>query len=178
VDRAPAAAGPTELDIPNVLIGLTLATAKRTMTGLRLGGDALRPLVGLALRPPLLPARLQPIAQLQSWGRTGAVYRLRAAPWLHKLVPAVADTVLDHLDLTSIILDRVNLGQIIDRIDLSEIIRESSATMASEATVGMRLRAMRADEGVSRIVDRVLQRHGVRNTQLRPLTGIGDDDQR
>jgi hypothetical protein len=147
--------------------------------------------VVLALRPPLLPARLQPIARLQSWARTGAVYRLRAAPWLPKLVPAVADAVLDRLDLTRIILDRVDLAQIIDRIDMTtllgqviddldlpEIIRESSATMASEAIVGIRVRGMRADEGVSRIVDRVLQRHGVRNTQLHPLTGVGDDDQR
>jgi hypothetical protein len=187
----PAASRPAEVDINDALIGLTLATAQRTMAGLRIGGAALRPFVRLALRPRLLPARLQPIARLQCLARAGAVYRLRAEPWLHGAVPAVTDAVLNRLDLTSIVLERVKLDQIIesidvtalvrqviDELDLPEIIRESSGTMASEAVVGIRVHGMRADEGVSRIVDRVLQRRGVRSSQLHTLSGVSGADQR
>ena len=111
-----------ELDVYDLLIGLTLATAGRAVAGWRVGRQALRPVVGFALRPPLLPARLQPVSWLKERARVGGDYRLRAAPLLQELVLAVIDAVLDRIDLTSIVLERVKLNQIIDSIDVDRIV--------------------------------------------------------
>ena len=86
------------------------------------------------------------------------------------------DAIASHIDLDAIIgrvdidaiLARVDLPglteQVIDEVDLGEIIRESSSTMASETVDALRVQGMRADGVVSRIVDRILLRDGQRQT--------------
>jgi len=95
------------------------------------------------------------------------------------------DAIVQHIDLDAIvaridldavvagvdidaILTRVDLAglteQVIDEVDLGEIIRESSSTMASETVDALRVQGMRVDGLVSRIVDRILQREGQRQT--------------
>lgn len=115
-------ASPPELDVYDLLMGLTLATAGRAVAGWRVGQHALRPVVGFALRPPLLPVRLQPVSWLKERARVGGDYRLRAAPLLQELALAVIDAVLDRIDLTSIVLERVELNRIIDSIDIDRIV--------------------------------------------------------
>jgi hypothetical protein len=53
---------------------------------------------------------------------------------------------------------------VIDEVDLGEIVSESSSTMASETVDALRVQGMRVDGLVSRVVDRVLQRQGRRQT--------------
>jgi hypothetical protein len=86
------------------------------------------------------------------------------------------DAIVARVDLDAI-LARVDLPglteQVIDEVDLGEIIRESSSTMASETVDALRVQGMRVDGLVSRIVDRVLLRQGQRQTgpfvdELRP----------
>src|SRR5215218_76907 len=86
------------------------------------------------------------------------------------------DAIVARVDLDAI-LARVDLPglteQVIDEVDLGEIIRESSSTMASETVDALRVQGMRVDGLVSRIVDRILQREGQRQTgpfveELRP----------
>jgi hypothetical protein len=77
------------------------------------------------------------------------------------------DAIVARVDIDAI-LARVDLPglteQVIDEVDLGEIIRESSSTMASETVDALRVQGMRVDGLVSRIVDRVLQREGQRQT--------------
>ena len=47
----------------------------------------------------------------------------------------------------------------IDGVDLSAIIRESTGTMSTEAVQGVRTQGMRADDAVSGFVGRMLGRH-------------------
>jgi hypothetical protein len=86
------------------------------------------------------------------------------------------DAIVARVDIDAI-LSRVDLPglteQVIDEVDLGEIIRESSSTMASETVDALRVQGMRVDGLVSRIVDRILQREGQRETgpsleELRP----------
>jgi hypothetical protein len=86
------------------------------------------------------------------------------------------DAIVASVDIDAI-LGRVDLPglteQVIDEVDLGEIIRESSSTMASETVDALRVQGMRVDGLVSRIVDRILQREGERETgpfldELRP----------
>ena len=96
-------------------------------------------------------------------------------------VDAVADRVdldriVDRLDLDKIVarvdidavVDRVDLvalaEQVIDGIDLPEIIRESSGSMASEVVRDVRIQSIEADERVAHIIDRLLRRRRARHT--------------
>jgi hypothetical protein len=77
------------------------------------------------------------------------------------------DAIVASVDIDAI-LARIDLPelteQVIDEVDLGEIIRESSSTMASETVDALRVQGMRVDGLVSRIVDRILQRDGQRQT--------------
>ncbi|MGH2814938.1 MAG: hypothetical protein ACRDLC_07245, partial [Actinomycetota bacterium] len=77
------------------------------------------------------------------------------------------DAIVARVDLDAIV-SRIDLAglteQVIDEVDLGEIIRESSSTMATETVDALRVRGMRVDGLVSRIVDRILFREGQRQT--------------
>jgi hypothetical protein len=91
------------------------------------------------------------------------------------------DAVLSRLDLTAIVLERVDLDaviqavlarldlvglaeEVIEGVDLPEIIRESTGSMASDTVQGVRMQAIGADEAVGRAVDRFLLRRNGRST--------------
>jgi hypothetical protein len=86
------------------------------------------------------------------------------------------DAIVARVDIDAI-LARIDLPglteEVIEEVDLGEIIRESSSTMASETVDALRVQGMRVDGLVSRIVDRILQREEQRQTgplleELRP----------
>lgn len=94
-------------------IGLAVVAIR---VGGRIGGTitrTLRPVTDLAARPPLLPPRYWPVRLLSGLAAEGQRQRrgaLRAARrvLLRSVPPAAAD-VLDQLDLTDVIRDRVDL---------------------------------------------------------------------
>jgi hypothetical protein len=78
------------------------------------------------------------------------------------------DAVVAGVDLKAIVdrLDVVGLAEeVINEIDLPEIIRDSTGSMASQVVRDARIQSFDADEAVSRIVDRLLRRRGKRSTQ-------------
>jgi hypothetical protein len=77
------------------------------------------------------------------------------------------DAIAARIDLNAIVsrLDLAGLTeQVIDEVDLGELIRESSGSMASETVDALRVQGMRADHFVSRLVDRILLRKDERHT--------------
>jgi hypothetical protein len=85
------------------------------------------------------------------------------------------DAILDQMDLTDVVLKRVDLvkvvdtvlaqldmialaNEIIDGVDLPEIIRDSTGSMASETVKGVRMQGIGADQAVDRAIDRLLLR--------------------
>jgi hypothetical protein len=84
---------------------------------------------------------------------------------LHRIVTAA----LDSLDLTALVRDRVDLAtladEVVDEIDLPDIIRESSSGVAGEVVDGARLSAVAGDELINKWIDRFLQRRKARRTQ-------------
>jgi hypothetical protein len=72
----------------------------------------------------------------------------------------VVNSALDEVDLNAVIRDRVDLvgiaQEVIDAIDLPEIIRDSTGSVASETVRSIRMQSIDADQGVSRVVDRVI----------------------
>jgi hypothetical protein len=76
-------------------------------------------------------------------------------------------------------MDLVGLAdQVIEGIDLPEIIRESTGTVASEVVRGVRMQSIDADEAIARVVDRLFLRRRRRATDApgEPLSLAGDDD--
>jgi hypothetical protein len=88
--------------------------------------------------------------------------------------------VIDRLDLTELVLTKVDLEalvtavlahidlaglaeEVIDAVDLPEIIRESTGSMASETVRGARIQGIHADEAVGRAVARLLLRRDRRH---------------
>lgn len=78
------------------------------------------------------------------------------------------DAVAARIDLDAIVnrLDLIGIARyIVEALDLPEIIRQSSSSMASDAVREVRMQSMQADERVSRTVDRLLLRRRGRRTQ-------------
>lgn len=71
------------------------------------------------------------------------------------------DPVVARVDLEAAIA-RIDLAgiarEVIDAIDLPDIVRDSTGTMASDAVRAVRVEGMQADDAVSRLVDRLLRR--------------------
>jgi hypothetical protein len=126
-----------------------------------------QPLVrALVLRPPLVPARLQPGSVLARLSRRGRRERtallLQLDSTLDTLVPRLTDELVRRLDLDALVtsLDVAQLAQrVIAEVDLPEIIRESTGAVSSEAVREVRMRGIAGDDTVGRAVDRLLLRH-------------------
>jgi hypothetical protein len=87
------------------------------------------------------------------------------------------DAIVSRVDIATIV-SRVDLPglteQVMDEVDVGELIRESSGTMAAETVDALRDQGMRADHLVNRIVDRVLGRKDERHTDLAGAEPAGD----
>lgn len=105
---------------------------------------------------------------------------------LDKVVPYAVNAVIGRMNLTEIVLDRVDIDEIvaqadlekiidrlplidlanyiIDEIDLPTIIRQSTGGIATEAMNSTRMQAIDADDLVQRVVDRIMLRRKARKT--------------
>jgi hypothetical protein len=76
------------------------------------------------------------------------------------------DAIVAGVDL-DVILDRINVvalaEEVINDIDLPEIIRDSTGSMASQVVRDARIQSFDADQAVSRLVDRLLRRRRKRS---------------
>jgi hypothetical protein len=74
----------------------------------------------------------------------------------------IMGTALEQLDLAQLVSEHVDLVKladvIVDGVDLTEIIRDSTESMALETVHDVRLQGIEADRAVSRLVARVLRR--------------------
>ncbi|HEY7594193.1 MAG TPA: hypothetical protein VH969_13655 [Actinophytocola sp.] len=115
-------------------------------TGLRAGGAVARtarPVTEVVLRPEKWPSkRLRLLAEIGFRQRRAALEE--AVRLYRKVTPAVITDVLAQLDLGRIAQD------VIDEIDLPELIRASTGSVASESMRDVRMQAIEADETVSR----------------------------
>lgn len=152
--------------VVDAAVALTAVGARRGSRGAVAVARALRPLTNLAMRPPLVPQRYWPERQLIELAALGrdrrhsaiAVVRQRC----RQLVPAVATEILDQLELTALIQERVDLDALLRGIDLPAIIRESTGSLTSDAMRGNRIQSSEADQAVAAWVDRVFGPHSAR----------------
>jgi hypothetical protein len=77
------------------------------------------------------------------------------------------DAIVSRVDVDAIVqrLDLVALAEeVVNGIDLPEIIRESTGSMASEVVRDARMQSIDADVAIARLIDRVLRRRRPRST--------------
>jgi len=91
------------------------------------------------------------------------------------------DAIVERVDIKAVI-DRIDLAgiaqEVIKEMDLPEIIRASTGSVASETVRGVRMQGVVGDEAVGRVVDRVLLRRGKRAERRTELAHRGDDPDR
>ncbi|MFN8158034.1 MAG: hypothetical protein U0R68_11495 [Candidatus Nanopelagicales bacterium] len=119
----------TSVVVARPVVGVTVALV-RAFTPLA------RDTVALVARPPLVPAHLTPAAwaeALAAHGRTVRVagtedLEVAGGEALDVVIPTVLERVLDRIDLTELVLQRVDLerivGAVLDRMDLTEVVLE------------------------------------------------------
>ncbi|MGZ5415650.1 MAG: hypothetical protein ACXWDI_00595 [Nocardioides sp.] len=82
----------------------------------------LGPVARTALRPAVLPTRLQPAHWLEAAARRGFLQRRAAAHevglLLDELVPVVLDEVVRRTDLTALVMKHVDLDDVVEGVDL------------------------------------------------------------
>jgi len=88
------------------------------------------------------------------------------------------DAIVSRVDVDAIVrrLDLVALAEeVVNGIDLPEIIRESTGSMASDVVRDARMQSIEADETIARIVDRIIRRRRARLTDApgEPQSGMG-----
>ena len=117
---------------------------------------------------------------------------------LDRVVPIAVNVVVDRIDLTQIVLDRVdidaivaraNMDEVIDRlpmvdianyiideIDLPKIIRESTGGIATDAVNAARLQSLSLDEFINKIADSIIFRRKGRKVES-PASSDSASDQ-
>ena len=122
----------------DVALGAAVTVARPVVTVAVLAGRAVEPLArsawALAARPPLVPEEWTPAAfanRLADRGRkvrfaAGADVTELTGQTLDVVVPTVLDPVLDRVDLTALVIQRVDLerlvGAVLDTMDLTELV--------------------------------------------------------
>ena len=218
--------------------GLTIEVATAAIRAGESVGEVARPLLSWFAVPPALLGAVTTVEGKASdlndtWSHARGPSEAAAAAFARELIPEIANALLDQIDLTQLVVDRVDVGRIVSsidmgriiaeipmdeiiaridinaivagvdvnaivervdlneiagridldaivhrldlgaiasevitEIDLSQIIRESSGTMATETVEGVRLQTMDADRLLARVVDRMLLRKTERDTDV------------
>jgi len=122
----------------DVALGAAVLVARPVLGAALSLGRAVEPIAlgfwGLAMRPPLVPPDWTPAAVAERLADRGRAVRFAAGAdateitgqTLDVLVPAVLDPVLDRIDLTTLVIQRVDLerlvGAVLDTMDLTELV--------------------------------------------------------
>lgn len=135
----------------------------------------------MTLVPVPIPDRLQPPPSLlldayracETLPVVGGLFT-RGKQEARALLAAIVAAVLDELDLTEIVRDRLHAeaieaviaridliglaNEVIDGVNLPAIIRDSTSSVTAEVMTDVRTQGERADDAVSGFVDRMLGR--------------------
>ncbi len=124
--RSSSSPGPGD---PTVLLDVGVEAAARLTRGLasvaRTGLHFGVPVAAVVLRPPAVPRKYWPQTYLLAMADRGRKIRehseAQTRDQLSVLVPLVVDAVLDRIDLTQLVLDRVRVGTIVESVDIDAI---------------------------------------------------------
>jgi hypothetical protein len=174
-DMAPKAFGALLLSAG---LGASVLGARAVSQAVRFAARGPAQAVATVCRVPILRARLRAFESV--WVRERTQLLGVAGQQADQAVPWLAAQVLERLNLTQVVLERVDLNAVADRLDLDrvlqrmdlvtvarglideldlpDIIRDSSGTMAVETLDELRVQSVRADLWLAGLMDRLLRR--------------------
>ena len=107
-------------------LGAAALATSAAVSMTRLLARAAAPVGRLVMHPPLLNERLHPARVVEALAGRGHLARTSAGADLNRIiaavVPPVVDEVLDSLDLTALVRERVNIDALVSTIDIAAII--------------------------------------------------------
>ncbi len=133
----------------DVVIGAAATAVTVGAVVSRFGWQLARPAVAVVARPPFVPvayhpASLVPGLRSRGWSTRRAAERELVA-LLDRWVPLVVAAVLDRIDLTALVLRRVDLDAVIESLDLTRIVIENVALDAVVERVDLEAVVRRLD---------------------------------
>jgi hypothetical protein len=109
-----------------VVASAVVTTVRGTRPLVRAVSTVTGPVTGLLLRPPLIDRRFWPETQLHRYaerGRARSVAVQRSAAELGRMgIPALVNAVLDQIDLTRLVRERVDLDEVVASVDINRIV--------------------------------------------------------
>lgn len=125
-DRSADEGSPMSVEVAaDALLGVGLDVFRLARRGTGAIIRTTSPLTGFVLRPPVLPERLWPATALAAAAERGRRERVVLEQYVfvivHALVPRVIELILDEMDLTEVVLDRVDLDRAVAAVDIDAI---------------------------------------------------------
>jgi hypothetical protein len=93
----------------------------------RIAGLMARPFVRVIASPPGVPHRYRPATRIDVLAQQGRVTRAQitqaTTDVIAEVLPTVVNQVLDQIDLTTMVVDHVDLAKIIDSVDIAAVVQ-------------------------------------------------------
>jgi len=182
------------LGVLDLTIGVAATGIDGIARGVREMGRLAAPSVCAALGAARTVAEHVPEGPADRLRESGRVLRLTTevvvTDRVRTLLPLLVNAVLDQIDLTELVITRVDLDRVVlhvdvdavaarldllglaeyvvDGIDLPKIVRDSTGSVASEGIRGVRMQSIEADEALAKFVDRMMLRRRARRTAVEP----------
>jgi hypothetical protein len=152
--------------VPGAVDAVLGAAAMATSTAVsltRLFARAAAPVGRLIMHPPILNERLHPARVVEAFAERGHVARASAGDDLNRIiaavVPPVVDEVLNSLDLTALVRERVDIDALVSTVDIAAVIdRLDIDEIASKVDIDGILRQVDVDAIVAKVdIDAVVR---------------------
>ena len=137
-------------------VGVAAAATNAAVSVTRLVARAAAPVGRLVMHPPILNESLHPARVVEAFADRGHVARTTANADLNRIiaavVPPVVEEVLDSLDLTALVQERVDIDALVSTVDIAAVVdRMDIDAIVRQVDVDGMLRQVDIDAIVSKI---------------------------
>ena len=135
-------------------VGVAAMAMNATVSVTRILARAAAPVGRLVMHPPILNERLHPARVVEAFADRGQLARTSANADLNRIiaavVPPVVDEVLDSLDLTALVQQRVDIEVLVSTVDIAAVVdRMDIDSIVRQVDVDVMLRQVDIDAIVS-----------------------------
>jgi hypothetical protein len=144
-------------------VGVAAMAMNATMSVTRILARAAAPVGRLVMHPPILNERLHPARVVEAFADRGQLARTSANADLNRIiaavVPPVVDEVLDSLDLTALVQQRVDIEVLVSTVDIAAVVdRMDIDSIVRQVDVDGMLRQVDIDAIVSKVdIDAIIR---------------------
>jgi hypothetical protein len=144
-------------------VGVAVLATNAAMSVTRLLARAAAPVGHLIMHPPILNERLHPARVVEAFATRGHLARASASGDLNRtiaaVVPPVVDEVLDSLDLTALVQQRVDIDALVSTVDIAAVVdRMDIDAIVRQVDVDGMLRQVDVDAIVSKVdIDAIIR---------------------